>query len=84
MTAAEICEETHVFPKLNELANPSRLVLDMQIVMPRGELQVHVAKDNGILRDEFKGNLVDGRNNSKYRDVAPLNGIPINHIFECV
>ena len=23
----------------------------MQIVMPRGELQVHVAKDNGILRD---------------------------------
>ena len=30
---------------------PSQLVLDMQIVMPRGELQVHVAKDNGILRD---------------------------------
>ena len=25
----------------------------MQIVMPRGELQVHVAKDNGILRDVF-------------------------------
>ena len=24
----------------------------MQIVMPRRELQVHVAKDNGILRDE--------------------------------
>ena len=23
----------------------------MQIVIPRGELQVHVAKDNGILRD---------------------------------
>ena len=23
----------------------------MQIVMPRGELQEHVAKDNGILRD---------------------------------
>ena len=30
---------------------PSRLALDMQIVMPRGELQVHVAKDNGILRN---------------------------------
>ena len=26
----------------------------MQIVMPRGELQVHVAKDNGILRDDHK------------------------------
>ena len=25
----------------------------MQIVMPRGELQVHVAKNNGILRDVF-------------------------------
>ena len=34
------------------MANPSRLVLDKQIVMPRGELQVHVAKDTGILRDE--------------------------------
>ena len=33
---------------------------------------------------QFKGNFVDGRNNSKYGDVAPLNGIPINHIFECV
>ena len=27
----------------------------MQIVIPRGELQVHVAKDNGILRDEITG-----------------------------
>ena len=28
----------------------------MQIVMPRGELQVHVAKDNGILRDAWLPN----------------------------
>ena len=24
---------------------------------------------------QFKGNFVDGRNNSKYRDVAPLNSV---------
>ena len=24
---------------------------------------------------QFKGNFVDGRNNSKYRDVAPLNSL---------
>ena len=51
MTAAEICDETRVFPKLNWLTNPSLVDLDMQIVMPRGELQVHVANDNRILRD---------------------------------
>ena len=39
------------------MANPSRLVLDMQIVMPCGELQVHVAKDNGFLRDGLGQNL---------------------------
>ena len=35
LRAAEICEETHVFPKLNQLTNHSRLILDMQIIMPR-------------------------------------------------
>ena len=34
-SAAEICEETRVFPELNSLTNHSRLVLDMHIVMPR-------------------------------------------------
>ena len=33
------------------LTNHIRLVLDMQIILPPWELQVHVAKDNGILRD---------------------------------
>ena len=37
---------------LKLLTNHSRLVLDMQIILPRWELQVHVAKDNGILRDD--------------------------------
>ena len=36
---------------LKLLTNHSRLVLDMQIILPPLELQVHVAKDNGILRD---------------------------------
>ena len=31
----------------------------MQIVMPRGELQVHAAKDNGILRDAISGDAKD-------------------------
>ena len=35
LTAAEMCEETLVFPKLNQLTNHNRLGLDMQIVMPR-------------------------------------------------
>ena len=34
----------------------------MQIVMPRGELQVHVAKNNGILRD---ADLPDGNNDEE-------------------
>ena len=51
LTAAEICEETQVFPNLNLLTNHIRLVLGMQIILPPLQLQVHVAKDNGILRD---------------------------------
>ena len=53
LTAAEICEETQVFPNLNLLTNNIRLVLDMQIILPPWELQVHVAKDNGNLRDDY-------------------------------
>ena len=33
LTAAEICKETHVFPKLYLLTNHNRLVQDMQIIM---------------------------------------------------
>ena len=32
-SAAEICKETHVFPKLYLLTNHNRLVQDMQIIM---------------------------------------------------
>ena len=46
-----MCEETQVFPKLNLLTNHSRIVLDMQIILPPWELQVHVTKDNSILRN---------------------------------
>ena len=35
LTAAKMCEETQVFPKLNLLTNHRRLVLDIQIIMPR-------------------------------------------------
>ena len=38
---------------LKLLTNHSRLVLDMQIILPPLELQVYVAKDNGILRDGY-------------------------------
>ena len=34
LTAAEICKETQVFPKLNLLANNSRLVLNLEIIIP--------------------------------------------------
>ena len=33
LTAAEICKETHVFPKLYLRTNHNRLVQDMQIIM---------------------------------------------------
>jgi len=32
---AEMCQETQVFRKLNMLTDHNRLVLDMQIIMPR-------------------------------------------------
>jgi len=35
LKAAEMCEETQVFLKLNLLTNHSRPALDMQITMPR-------------------------------------------------
>ena len=35
LTAAEIWEETQVFPMLKLLTNHSRLVLNMQIILPR-------------------------------------------------
>ena len=38
---------------LKLLTNHSRLVLDMQIILPPRELQVDVAKDNSILPDEL-------------------------------
>ena len=44
------------------LTNHIRLVLDMQIILPPWELQVHVAKDNGILRD------------APYQSLTNLNG----------
>ena len=39
---------------LKLLTNHSRLVLDMQIILPPRELQVDVAKDNSILPDAMK------------------------------
>ena len=46
--------ESRVFPKLSLPANHSRVVVNMQIVMPplkNWALQVHVAKDNRIVGD---------------------------------
>ena len=50
LTAAEMCRETQVFPKLHLLTNHNRLLLQMQVLI-KWALQANVAKNNSILRD---------------------------------
>ena len=46
-----------VFPKLNQLTNHFTPVLNAHFFMPHITLQVNVAENNRILRDEERSNL---------------------------